>query len=72
MGGNGYEGRTDESLIDEAKGIHAAMYQLDCFSNHDLLQYEFLCRELERRGYTLGTYTVLTVEKEEDEEEDEG
>ena len=69
---NQYEGRTDESLIEEAKGIHSVMFNVDCFSNHDVLEYECLCRELERRGYTLGTVSSLTVEKEEDEAEDEG
>lgn len=42
---------SDKKLIVEIKGLHNAIYNLDCFGANDVLAYEGMCRELERRGY---------------------
>ena len=42
---------SDRKLIDEIKGLHNAIYNLDCFGAGDVLAYEKICRELERRGF---------------------
>ena len=42
---------SDKKLIDEIKGLYDAIYNVDCFGAGDILAYEGMCRELERRGY---------------------
>jgi len=38
-------------LIGEIQWLHDAIFNLDCFGSKDVLVYELMCRELERRGY---------------------
>jgi len=42
---------SDKKLIVEVKGLYDAIYNVDCFGSNDVLLYEKICRELERRGY---------------------
>lgn len=41
----------DKKLLEEVKGLYAAIFQADCFGAGDVLAYEKISRELERRGY---------------------
>jgi len=41
----------DAKLLDEIKGLHNVIYNMDCFGAEDVLAYEKISRELERRGY---------------------
>lgn len=41
----------DRKLLEEIKGLHNAIYNMDCFGAGDVLAYEKICRELERRGF---------------------
>lgn len=41
----------DRKLLEEIKGLHNSIYNMDCFGGHDVLLYEKISRELERRGY---------------------
>lgn len=38
-------------LIEGIQGLHDAIFTMDCFGSGDVLTYEKICRELERRGY---------------------
>jgi len=38
-------------LINEVKGLHDSIFNLDCFGSRDVLAYEGMCKELERRGF---------------------
>jgi hypothetical protein len=40
-----------KKLIEEVKCLYSAIFQADCFGANDVLFYEKICRELERRGY---------------------
>jgi len=42
---------SDKKLIVEIKGLHDSIFNFDCFGSNDVLAYEKICRELERRGY---------------------
>lgn len=42
---------SDKKLIVEIKGLHDTIFVADCFGAGDVLAYEKICRELERRGY---------------------
>ena len=38
-------------LIKWIQDLHDAIFNLDCFGSNDVLAYEKICRELERRGF---------------------
>ena len=42
---------SNKKLMVEVKGLYAAIFQADCFGANDVLLYEKISRELERRGY---------------------
>lgn len=44
---------TNEQLITESQSLHTSIYINDCFSLRDLINYELICKEMERRGYTI-------------------
>lgn len=45
-------GRTStRKLMEGIQDLHDAIFNLDCFGSGDVLAYEKICRELERRGY---------------------
>lgn len=42
-----------KKLINEVKGLHDSIFNLDCFGSRDVLTYEGICRELKKRGYEI-------------------
>ena len=63
---------TDKELMDNAKELHVSIHNIGCFGTKDLLWYEGICRELEKRGYEIQEESCLKINKgEEDEEKDE-
>lgn len=54
----------EKNMIELAKNLHAMIYQFDCYSSHDLREYEAVIAELEKKGYTIREETILTIEKE--------
>jgi hypothetical protein len=44
---------TDEELMKDYLGLHAAIYAIDCYSCGDLARLQWAEAELERRGYTI-------------------
>jgi hypothetical protein len=62
---------TDDQLIADYKGLHAAIYAMDCYSCGDLIRLQWDEKELARRGYTIAegyAPPVVTKEPAEDEE----
>ena len=55
---------TTKELKLEAKGLHDSIYITECFGTLDLLIYEGVLRELEKRGYVAHEASTLTFEKE--------
>ena len=53
---------TDEDLISEAKGLHNAIENFECFSCGDLADYEMVISELKDRGYSVNVESTLNVE----------
>lgn len=60
---------SDKELIEIAKGLYTAIYCFECYSTHDLLQYEWTIQELERRGYEINEGHSLFIEMPEEEVE---
>jgi hypothetical protein len=60
---------TDKELIETAKGLYTAIYCFECYSTHDLLEYEWTMQELERRGYEVYEHSGLTILEKEEEVE---
>jgi hypothetical protein len=54
---------TTQKLKKEAAGLHGIIYQLETFATHDLLDYEAVVAELERRGYDVSENKTLVIEK---------
>ena len=46
-----------------ATSLHSSIYQVECFSSHDLLDYEAVKAELESRGYELQESKSLSITK---------
>jgi hypothetical protein len=49
---------SNDDLIQEAKSLYESIYTVGCFGMFDLVLFDFVTRELERRGYVL----VQTIE----------
>jgi len=60
------EGKTDEELIEEAKGLYNSIYVVDCFSSRDITLFDWIVGELEKRGYEVETESAFSIEKKED------
>jgi hypothetical protein len=58
---------TDKELIDNAKELHCSIYNVECFGVNDLMWYEGICNELEKRGYEIQEQSHLSIIKEEEE-----
>lgn len=54
---------TVKQLKDRALSCWSAVYQLDCFSSHDLLELEAVQAELEKRGYECQESKTLDIVK---------
>lgn len=54
---------TAKQLKDRAKACYCAVYQIDCFSSHDLLELEAVQAELEKRGYEFQESKTLDIVK---------
>lgn len=52
-----------KKLISEAKELHNAIFNSDCFSVEDNLQYESILSELNERGYQINENSELVIEK---------
>ena len=70
MSEDNFNDKSDEELIADAKSLNALIYQLDCFSSHDILRLDCIISELDKRGYEEVTY-IDFVKREEDEEEND-
>ncbi|HRZ18921.1 MAG TPA: hypothetical protein P5136_02600 [Methanofastidiosum sp.] len=62
---------TDKELIRLAKNLYGAIYDFECFASHDLREYEWVCAELEKRGYEITESKTISIEKIEENEEGE-
>ena len=56
------------ALIDYAKELHCSIYNVECFGVNDLMWYEGILKELEKRGYEIQENSYLQIEKEEEDE----
>jgi hypothetical protein len=54
---------TTQKLKKTAESLHSSIYQSECFSSHDLLEYEAVSAELERRGYEIHETKTLDIRK---------
>jgi len=43
----------DKELIKEFKELHSMIYQTECFSTIDLILFDVLSKELDKRGYSI-------------------
>lgn len=48
-----------KKLKDEALGYYQNIYQIGCYGTKDLMNYDNIIAELERRGYESGTDLVF-------------
>lgn len=46
---------TTQKLKKEAIAFDQMIYQIECYSTHDLIAYQGICNELERRGVEIKT-----------------
>ena len=65
-----YNEMTDEQLISEYRGLYQAIYEIECYGSHDIMNLDNLASELMSRGYTI-TMKPEIYKEEEDEEEEE-
>jgi hypothetical protein len=54
---------TTQKLKKTATGAFCSIFQLDCFSTHDLLLYDACAAELEKRGYSISENKSLSITK---------
>jgi len=59
---------SDEELIELYKGLHDAVYVVECYGTSDYLLLLAVERELARRGYKIVPSFEIVKEDEEDEE----
>jgi hypothetical protein len=57
---------TDQDLIKKAKNLHALIYQHDCYSATDVIEYIKTEEELHKRGYICDVIETLEITKEDD------
>jgi hypothetical protein len=50
-----YRDWPDRALIVQAKSQHHGIFTEDCFSTHDLMEYDAILAELARRGFEQAT-----------------
>lgn len=50
---------TTKKLKEEARAYHHLINTIECFNSHDLLMYEGILNELEKRGVTPKTELVF-------------
>jgi hypothetical protein len=56
-----------KDLIDYAKELHCSIYNVECFGVNDLIWYEGILKELEKRGYEISENSNLVIEEREEE-----
>ena len=56
---------TDEELIEQAIGLHTAIYNFDCYSNHEVYEFDRITAELRKRGFQVDVTETLSIEKSE-------
>ena len=54
----------DRALVARAKGLHHAVFVVDCAGTHDLITLDAIEAELERRGYEQQTAGIKFVKRE--------
>jgi len=59
----GFENKTDEELIAQAQGLNQLIFEEECYGTKDLISYELILRELERRGYKVKEELTLRIER---------
>ena len=52
----------DQELKEEYTGLYGQIFDFDCFGTKDLIRYEQVCNELERRGYEFDDEVLLEKE----------
>ena len=55
-----------EDLITRAKVLYSSIYVMDCFSSHDVREYESVVAELEARGYEVVEVKSIDIIKTDD------
>ena len=58
------ESKTDKELIELATSLHSAIYILQCFASHDIMEYDATINELEKRGYNIQEEIRLIINKD--------
>jgi len=59
----------DEKLIRQAKSLYIDIFVIECFATHDLLEFEAIEDEIEKRGYSISQR--LVIKKSDNGEKDE-
>ena len=60
---------TDDQLIKEYKGLHGAIYDVECYSCSDMRRLAMVGDELVSRGYRISEgYKAPAIDKEDDDE----
>ena len=54
----------DKELNDVVKALHCSIYNVESFGVNDLMWYEAICQELEKRGYEIKKESYLKINKE--------
>ncbi|MDD5510815.1 MAG: hypothetical protein PHI12_08395 [Dehalococcoidales bacterium] len=63
-----FKGKSDQDLIQEATGLDQMINVVECFGTHDLLRFDAVRGELERRGYE-AVQSISFRKRDEEEEE---
>ena len=58
-----FKDMTVKQLKEEAKGYHETIYKVGCYGAKDLMNYDGIIYELERRGYTVNGNSTLSIYK---------
>jgi hypothetical protein len=54
---------SDDELCWEAQSLHGIICQDECFGTADLIRFQVVCKELERRGYEVKEHSHLLFKK---------
>lgn len=58
---------TDKKLIDTAKELYCSINTTECYGVSDVLWYDGICNELEKRGYEIKEDSYLNIRKDKEE-----
>ena len=61
---------SDEELIKEANGLYSMIYVSECYGSRDILNFDFVCEKLQKRGFSLREHTCFEIEKNEEDEDE--